>query len=280
MKVEDRVIEYYERCEMDYKLVWKLNSAHAIHYGYWDQGTHDLVSALLNMNRVVAERAGITASMRILDAGCGVGGTSVYLAKKYGCDVTGITLSAKQVVSAQKNAEHLGVSTKTHFYQKNFLDTGFPDHTFDVVIATDSVCHTDDKEGFVREAKRVLKPGGKLLVTDFFRTQEKFAPHDEEILDQWSKGWGYYVMDTPTGFEQKLKSAQFSNIIVEDETAHIEPSAVLLYKQYLKWRVVGWLAELVKIRKSIHAKNRLTAYYQYEALKKGLWKYVFFSANA
>lgn len=98
------IIDYYENCETDYRLLWDLNHSHAMHAGYWDQTTHTLREALQRENEVLADLVRINAEDRVLDAGCGVGGSSMYLAQHRGCEVTGITLSEKQVQLATETA--------------------------------------------------------------------------------------------------------------------------------------------------------------------------------
>lgn len=74
----------------------------------------------------MAEKAAITKDSNVLDAGCGVGGSSLWLAGNIGCTATGITLSEKQKDKATQHAAALGLSEKVSFYQKDYCATGFP----------------------------------------------------------------------------------------------------------------------------------------------------------
>ena len=93
---ENDIVNYYEQCQVDYEIVWHLNSQMCMHYGYWDDTTPTLRSALRNMNTKFAAFAEIKPGEKILDAGCGVGGSSVFLAKNFECEEEGITLSKQQ----------------------------------------------------------------------------------------------------------------------------------------------------------------------------------------
>ncbi|CAM9989702.1 unnamed protein product, partial [Laminaria digitata] len=97
----------------------------------------------------------------VLDVGCGVGGTSRYLAKKLGPEtsVTGITLSPKQVARATQLASEQGVPN-AKFQVTNALDMTFEDNSFDLVWACESGEHMPDKGKYIEEMTRVLKPGG------------------------------------------------------------------------------------------------------------------------
>ena len=103
--LQEDIIRYYDECYWDYRTSWLSGTNLAIHYGYWDTETRNHGQALLNMNRLLAETAGIRPGMRVLDAGCGIGGSAIWLAENRGVRVTGITLSELQVSQARRNAE-------------------------------------------------------------------------------------------------------------------------------------------------------------------------------
>eukprot|EP00747_Dinoflagellata_sp_TGD_P207952 gnl/TRDRNA2_/TRDRNA2_81482_c0_seq1.p1 gnl/TRDRNA2_/TRDRNA2_81482_c0~~gnl/TRDRNA2_/TRDRNA2_81482_c0_seq1.p1 ORF type:complete len:495 (+),score=79.40 gnl/TRDRNA2_/TRDRNA2_81482_c0_seq1:63-1547(+) len=101
----------------------------------------------------------------VLDVGCGIGGTSRYLAKRLLPDasVTGITLSEKQVRRATELAKEQEVPN-VKFQVMDALNMGFPDNSFDLVWACESGEHMPDKVKYVNEMLRVLKPNGKLII--------------------------------------------------------------------------------------------------------------------
>ena len=158
------IADYYDQTEIHYRRAWDLEASLAMHYGYWRENTKNFRESLQHMNEALAQTVNIQASDKVLDAGCGVGGSSIYLAKKHGCQVIGITLSAKQQASAQSNAQKAGVDQLTRFEQQDFACTTFPDQSFDVVWTLESVVHADDKKVFLKEAFRLLKPGGRLIM--------------------------------------------------------------------------------------------------------------------
>ena len=90
------IIRYYEECQPDYALVWQLEEAMSMHYGFWEEDSPHHRAAVDRMNQKVAECAGIRKGHHVLDAGYGIGGSSVFLAS-LGCTIEGITLSQKQV---------------------------------------------------------------------------------------------------------------------------------------------------------------------------------------
>lgn len=108
----------------------------------------------------------LPAGAKILDVGCGVGGASRYLASHFGndCQVTGITLSPYQAKRATELNEARGLSHRVKNEVRNALDTGFPDDHFDVVWSLESGEHMENKQKFLEECARVLKPGGKMVM--------------------------------------------------------------------------------------------------------------------
>ncbi|MGB0390509.1 MAG: SAM-dependent methyltransferase [Salibacteraceae bacterium] len=90
---KNHIIEYYDKSKVAYQDIWHLDTAMALHYGFWEKGVTNLKQALIKENEVVVTLAKITPKDKVLDAGCGVGGSSFYLAQNIGCSVHGISLS-------------------------------------------------------------------------------------------------------------------------------------------------------------------------------------------
>jgi cyclopropane fatty-acyl-phospholipid synthase-like methyltransferase len=160
---------YYDQTEVHYRMFWKLEEAAGLHYGIWDASTSHTSEAILNTNRQLMILGKIKREHKVLDAGCGIGGSSVYLAKNIGCRVHGITLSKKQSETGNKLAQKNKIDHLVKLSQANYLETGFDDNTFDIVWALESFSSCPDNDSFFREMKRILKPGGKILFSDIFK---------------------------------------------------------------------------------------------------------------
>src|SRR5258708_27943241 len=104
------------------------------------------------MNGVRANAAGARRRAVVLDAGCGVGGTAIWLAGEFGARVVGITPVAGQVTRARRLAGVRQVADLVSFDQQDYRSPTFPDASFDVVWAQESVCHAPDKQSFVTAA--------------------------------------------------------------------------------------------------------------------------------
>jgi len=126
---------------------------------------------------------------RVLDVGCGIGGSSRILAEYYGFNVTGITISPAQV----KRARELTPSRlNCNFQVMDALDLKFEDGAFDAVWSVEAGAHMNDKNKFADEMLRTLRPGGYLTLADWNSRDLRVNPPSfieklvlKQLLEQW-----------------------------------------------------------------------------------------------
>lgn len=273
----DEIVDYYDNCEVDYRLLWRLDRCLSLHYGYWDETTERVSEALIREIEILSQRAGISADDRVLDAGCGVGGSAIWLANEVKCAVTGITLSAHQVEECCKNAEARGVAENTEFQVADFTATGFDDASYDVVWAIESVCHAENKQDFINEAFRLLKPGGRLILADFFATKDDFNAEEQKLMDDWLSGWSVKSLAYTPDFHSGLQAAGFSDIDYQNATDNVRPSAKELYQYSVAVQKASETATFGRTERQDG--NVRAVYCQYPALEEGLWSYGIFLAR-
>src|SRR5688572_11966690 len=121
---KERVLRYYrETTEKSYLAGWSRGSL-GLHFGLADETTTSHAQSVLQTNAYLADRAGIDRGTRVLDAGCGVGGSALWLAAERGAVVTGVTLIPEQVEIANRYAAERGLSGVVDFHCADMAHTG------------------------------------------------------------------------------------------------------------------------------------------------------------
>ena len=273
MFTNNDIARYYDVSEIHYRRFWNLEKSSSLHFGYWDAYTKNFHEALLNINKILSGRAAIKENDRVLDAGCGIGGSSIWLAANRNCTVTGISLSAKQISRARQLAKKEGFEALVNFEQNDFTATGYPDASFDIVWAIESVCHAADKKLFTDEAFRLLKKGGRLIMADFFK-KEGLAGEEALLIQRFANGWAVDDFATIEMYEQQLTASGLTNINIQDITPAIKPSAKRLYRAWFPGAALGFLYRLFHRKATEFGKKNVNAArLQYKCLKKDLWQY-------
>jgi cyclopropane fatty-acyl-phospholipid synthase-like methyltransferase len=277
MFTSEDISRYYDLSETHYRRVWQLDKSRSLHYGYWDNSTKNLHDALLRINEVMAEIAQIKSADRVLDAGCGIGGSSIWLARQNGCKVVGISLNQHQVDKANDFAKQLILYDKVVFEKNDYHETPYPDQFFDVIWGIESICYADRLK-FFREAKRLLKPGGRIVVADFFK-RNNLNEEQTRLVSQWEGGWAVNQFATKEDFINGLGSSGFSELEILDITENILPSAKMLYRSSFAGMIGANLYKLFNPNASALGRNNVVnAKLQYTTLKAGLWEYLLVKA--
>jgi tocopherol O-methyltransferase len=157
-----KVREHYDRMSPYYLSLW----GEHIHHGYWIRGDESKETAQVQLIEHLAEAAGVQPDAQILDVGCGFGASSIYLARRYRAKATGITISTVQVEMAKKAAATAGVNANFLLMDAEAMTF---DKSFDVVWSVESISHYQDIPRFFTSAAKLLKPGGTLAITDWFK---------------------------------------------------------------------------------------------------------------
>lgn len=128
------------------------------------------IGALAATNQI-ADWCHISADSYVLDVGCGVGATPIYLVKQRGCRVVGVDITPRMIDRANARAQAANVADRTAFRVADMHDLPFPDDTFDVVMAESVVAFSKVPVQVIREFMRVAKPGGYVGITEGTWTQ-------------------------------------------------------------------------------------------------------------
>ncbi len=117
----------------------------------------------------LAELAELEPGRTVIDVGCGIGGTSRYLASEFGCEVTGVDLTPEYCEVAAELSRWTGLEAVTRFHCASALDLPLEDASFDVAWTEHAQMNISDKVALYREVARVVRSGGSLVFHDIFQ---------------------------------------------------------------------------------------------------------------
>ena len=266
----DRVRTYYEQCDFHYRFFCR--DSWAMHYGIWQPGVKNHAEAAERMNEVMADAIGLADGEKVLDAGCGFGGSSFWLAERRNARVQGISIVPIQVHRAQRVAAARGLADRCRFSLRSYADTGFEPGCFDVCWFIESLCYAEDKPAVVAEAFRVLRPGGRLVIADGFRFRRPDAPN-EEGLREFLAGWAVRDLDTPEELEQTVSASGFADFTFRDITSDVLLDARWLHSRARAAWPVARAFDRVGLIRPVQLANVRAALLQYETMQRGVWRY-------
>jgi len=201
--------EHYDLVSPYYHRLW----GEHLHHGYWSNGQETKEEAQINLIKYLSQRASIKPNSSILDVGCGFGGSSIYLSKKYNAETIGITISQVQVDMAAGSALKADANSKFILMDAEEMNFKQP---FDVIWSIESISHYENKEKFFARAIKLLKPDGTLAIIDWFKRDNLSAKDSERFIKPIEKGM---LVELKTMNEYKkifenngLKITSFENI--------------------------------------------------------------------
>ena len=275
----DDVRRYYHECDYHYRLVCGDSESRPMHYGYYDARARTHREAVVRACEIMADAVGVGTGERVLDAGCGNGGSSLWLARVLAARCTGITLVPFQAERATRLAEERGLEDRCTFGVRDFGATGFDDASFDVVWFQESLAHAEDKPAVLREALRVLRPGGRLVVADIFRPRDGFSPSEEALLTHLLRGWVIPNLPTAAQMQTDLDEAGYENVRLDDVTRNVEPDAVRMRRLSAPVFLAAQPFRRLGLVRQVQYDNVAAGWYQLPALRQGLWLYAIVTAR-
>lgn len=170
----------------------------------------------LEATRALIDLCPVNANTHVIDIGCASGKTACYLARRYGCNVTGVDILPGMVEMAKERAIAEGVAGRVEFMVGDAQKLPLGDGLFDIVLGEFITGLVDDKEGAIREYVRVAKPGGTIGLNE--ATWLK-APPPQEIIG---------FLDRTAGFKNELFTTEvWKNLL---ERSGIKQIRAITYK--------------------------------------------------
>lgn len=186
---------FYDRSSKLWEDVW----GEHMHHGYYVPETRtDHKQAQIDMIDEVLKWAEVDSTKvnRMVDVGCGIGGSSRHIARKYGCKTEGLTLSPYQANRGIELAKEQGLQDSCNFQVADALDMPFENGSFDLVWSLESGEHMPDKKQFVSELFRVACPGGRIIIVtwchrDLEENETSLTKKEQKLLAKINRA--YYL---------------------------------------------------------------------------------------
>jgi len=173
---------HYQLGTLFYRLLWGPH----IHHGLWNSADSQepALTAQCQLTDTLADMANIVGTDKVIDIGCGMGGSSVRLARLRGCDVTGVTLSPVQKHWATISSKLKGVGGKTRFLAEDAEQIVVPENSMDVMWSVECTEHLFDKPAFFARAAKWLRPGGRMAICVWFEGYDTSRPGHRELVEE------------------------------------------------------------------------------------------------
>jgi cyclopropane fatty-acyl-phospholipid synthase-like methyltransferase len=176
-----KIIEHYDLVSPYYRSLW----GEHLHHGYWIKGDESKEKAQIQLIEHLAQRANVKLGSDILDIGCGFGGSSLYLARRYQAAVTGITISPVQVGMATEAAAGEGLHVQFLLMDAEAMSFR---KKFDLLWSVESISHCQDRAAFFASAASLLKRGGTFVIADWFKKENLTRKQTARFIDPIERG--------------------------------------------------------------------------------------------
>ncbi len=221
IKITRRISKFWDTISRGMEMAWGPH----IHHGYYDgdeiltpvEAQEKLIDRLADMLKIIG-------GSTIADVGCGIGGSSIYLAGKYGAQVSGITLSPVQAVMARARAKALNTTGVTFMVEDALDMKSFKDGSFDIVWSLESCEQFFDKGRFLSEAGRILKENGQLMLATWCSGKDEYSGKEARAYKRITLAFDLPYMPSMEYYLTLLKERGFTVVSSFDWSDRVKKS--------------------------------------------------------
>jgi tocopherol O-methyltransferase len=268
---------HYDLTTLFYRLLWGRH----IHHGLWTEDELSAKAAVAKpqvaqqrLTETLIAEARIQPGQAVLDVGCGMGSSSIYLAANLGCQVTGVTISPVQRHWARWCARWHRVARQTEFLCADAEHAEFKPASFDAVWSIECTEHLFDKAAFFKKAGQWLKPGGRVAICAWLAGSALNSQTAEQV-HHVCEGFLCPSLGTQEDYSDWMADAGLNLVRYHDWTSRVDRTWEICRDRVRRTRM-HWLARLID-RNSVVFLERFDTILQ--AYRSGAMKYGCFIAE-
>ncbi|HMJ14603.1 MAG TPA: methyltransferase domain-containing protein [Polyangiaceae bacterium] len=224
-----QVRDYYDANTARFELLGQGRATGAVHRAVWGEGVESRDAAFEYPNELVLREYAelsreLGRALRVLDLGCGVGGSLLFLAARTPITGTGVTVSSAQAARASQSVRTAGLEGRIAILQADFLSLPEELPQAHLAYAIEAFVHASDPEAFFAAAARQVVRGGVLIVCDDFLCphQPSLSRRDRRIVDRVRDGWLANSLVTLSDAHAHAERAGFRLTKSMNLTPHLE----------------------------------------------------------
>jgi tocopherol O-methyltransferase len=243
---------HYDAISPYYRRLW----GEHIHHGYWEGDAAPPAVAQVRLVERLAARARVPRGGRVLDVGCGLGGSSRWLARNLGCSVLGVTLSPAQAEMATRQARAEGLDRLTEFRVMDANRLELAPEQFDAVWVVECSEHLDDKRRFIEACARVLRPGGVLAVCAWVAPDGGPPGEQAELLGEICRAMLCPALASRGDYAGWMRAAGFDPVEAEDVSERVRRTWDLCAAIARRW----WVRLMLRLRGDAGARRFVASF--------------------